>query len=1086
MSREFADLSLHCHQNLSNMFHAAGSMPWFVLLLSVHLYLHLESIIPEDKAYWFNVIGRFPRKLAYNLVFARVWLNDCEMLFEDGVEVKKETMFDVLVRPQKDYTDLLQWFAHSIRWPSFRLVDELPASVDSTLHRLNLGRASWIETLLRGLIVPGQITSFLLLGSLLDVCLPGSIGQEVSIELEKSYRDLQDGAANIGVLFNGASYWHASCIVGRVLGPHHNAYQVADWICGIEVPKQRQLPPIVRIVQNPTRHTLEKYHIDAFAYDSNPAGHSKSSYASDEFESPIITFDTDQFVEFISLDLAEYDDQIDTALYNASLCFVVHCEEINLSLRYNVSFIEAYHCGTTKHVLHEKFPYDCVKASMLTEYWCWGHADVDEPCNPGQEEFTCSATEVPPERVLVVEAYRLDEQILARAWCAHIGLSAIVGNISRGTCAACAIRQAFVSHVSVVILTVDELQIIGDLLEVQQVEDFHYTGSSAYIEPYPDFGQDTRETWKFVEPLDISNNIENPKRLDSYSLTPDLHDYQIDGAGDILGHSAASESKLPTGRPSSHTAGTGHVTNKSRVVDEKDFTFPSNTTGESAATTRNTSHHFVEETPLTRDKDESIGLFPRVDTEDDDFAVPTSNPVPPCVQGSSGPSHSSSVSTKDNLVLNAVSFTSNGEIIISAAVLGLSKDIVVKPENPYLSGHKDLTISFGASGLHDSKDKSHSVNRHLTLKFGDMTLELKGPDDTPSSSSGDSHLHQPSVEDCTEDAGLPIAPDTNAVEKDARKGRNGPSGTINRMAKSSSLHGSFKGDEASSASRVEDRKNSVSADEANVAGVKGRIPDNHILGPSTPPPSRIKSAKATEQSPSTSSSSPNSINRSQTRSLSEHISLSNAPIDSLTMHNLSSHSTGNPIHGSPDKQSPSSSRTWSLDYLHGMQLGEWIEEFKTHKIGSAHASNNFTLETDEIAIPPPVLETSKSQENPTNPTPTPAISTESNNPTKHRRRRRRSSKHSGDTEHRRDRGHDKDLVPKDSKQITAQLSTASNWLANLFSSRVESISQVMERQEKRVEQGIHERERRTEKEGHERRRRRHSSRKSGSGSEGRA
>jgi hypothetical protein len=56
-------------------------------------------------------------------------------------------------------------------------------------------------------------------------------------------------------------------------------------------------------------------------------------------------------------------------------------------------------------------------------------------------------------KVLAIEAFGVsDNEVFARAWCAHSGLSAVVANIKE-TCMACAIREAYAACVSVVILT---------------------------------------------------------------------------------------------------------------------------------------------------------------------------------------------------------------------------------------------------------------------------------------------------------------------------------------------------------------------------------------------------------------------------------------------------------------------------------------------------------------------------------------------------------------------------------------------------------------------------------------------------------
>lgn len=57
------------------------------------------------------------------------------------------------------------------------------------------------------------------------------------------------------------------------------------------------------------------------------------------------------------------------------------------------------------------------------------------------------------KKVLAIEALGVsDNEVFARAWCAHHGHSAIVANIKE-TCMACAIREAYAACISVVIFT---------------------------------------------------------------------------------------------------------------------------------------------------------------------------------------------------------------------------------------------------------------------------------------------------------------------------------------------------------------------------------------------------------------------------------------------------------------------------------------------------------------------------------------------------------------------------------------------------------------------------------------------------------
>lgn len=93
----------------------------------------------------------------------------------------------------------------------------------------------------------------------------------------------------------------------------------------------------------------------------------------------------------------------------------------------------------------------------------WGHQSgrISRPTSsrssPGKAlAIANSSTKAAHEQVtnvLVVEALGVsDNEVFARAWCAHHGHSAIVANIKE-TCMACAIREAYAACVSVVILT---------------------------------------------------------------------------------------------------------------------------------------------------------------------------------------------------------------------------------------------------------------------------------------------------------------------------------------------------------------------------------------------------------------------------------------------------------------------------------------------------------------------------------------------------------------------------------------------------------------------------------------------------------
>ena len=118
-------------------------------------------------------------------------------------------------------------------------------------------------------------------------------------------------------------------------------------------------------------------------------------------------------------------------------------------------------------MLFYDYAYRAVKVDHgLTEICNW--ADRNRPRSdsfptemPSPARASTSTHPPPPDRsaasvleeVLVIEALGVsDNEVFARAWCAHWGVSAIVANIKE-TCMACAIREAYAACVSVVILT---------------------------------------------------------------------------------------------------------------------------------------------------------------------------------------------------------------------------------------------------------------------------------------------------------------------------------------------------------------------------------------------------------------------------------------------------------------------------------------------------------------------------------------------------------------------------------------------------------------------------------------------------------
>ena len=454
LSSNFLDLSLCRNQVLAQLLYEGHDTSWFMLLLSLHLYLRLEQAIPEDRGLWLKILRIVPPKIAHYLMLAHIWIANCTMSIDQNSDIEEATMFYNFVIPRANQIDSLKEFARAIEWPDLERVEQLPSTFKAIIDEVHFCKGNWMETWVRGLVLPGPVSSFLLLGSLLDLSVDNNADQYLSSQLEASLVDLEQRVANFGLLIHESSYWHLNCIVGKVLGPHPDVWQVGDWICGIKLRTYSSDHRFIRIAQIPTQHTIQECDIEKLTDHSNPAGDSKAVYSIEEFEIPVISFNTNlDHVQFLSAKFAHCYDEQDSTLHYAHLRFLIGGHKCYRPLRYNVDFVGACVCHNGPHPLHKKYLYKTIKAKKLIRLNAWGHANVDDEYEPDCDTLPESAIERVPERVLVITASHADEEILARAWCSNLGLSAIVGNLTRSNCSACIIRQAFISRTSVIILT---------------------------------------------------------------------------------------------------------------------------------------------------------------------------------------------------------------------------------------------------------------------------------------------------------------------------------------------------------------------------------------------------------------------------------------------------------------------------------------------------------------------------------------------------------------------------------------------------------------------------------------------------------
>jgi hypothetical protein len=334
---------------------------------------------------------------------------------------------------------------------------------------------SWFS----GIILPGRTLPWLIMNSLIDC----------DRDTGDALKYLTHMQPSSGFQYRANTYWSASCIVGKVLGAARGVKQIAGWVgpC-IYTPDLKRTECVkVKQYESPDPRLTEA-DILSMEERSNPLGPVDDTYPVDDYEVPLP--DTEDVTDLIRIEklafLPAKEQPSSTRnlpgaplLFDAAIHFACGGTSWPLRLKYDVSFINAFPChqgphGTifqrlylyrvsrmlTETVLFYDFAYTAIRIDDgLVDLHDWhtqsGRLKRPSPRSSPKKlalEKPVSAHEQ-VNRVLAIEALGVsDNEVFARAWCAHHGFSAMVANVKE-TCMACAIREAYAACVSVVILT---------------------------------------------------------------------------------------------------------------------------------------------------------------------------------------------------------------------------------------------------------------------------------------------------------------------------------------------------------------------------------------------------------------------------------------------------------------------------------------------------------------------------------------------------------------------------------------------------------------------------------------------------------
>lgn len=278
---------------------------------------------------------------------------------------------------------------------------------------------------------------------------------------------------------NGYTYWTSMSIVGKVLAP--TCHEVAGWVGPCRPTSDLKRSQIARIRSRRPKQRLRIEDVTMMTECSDPLGPPTEVFPVKEYE--LTAPDVDDYVDTVRIELLTLlpcvEKQADPGpkWFDAALQFAIDGASWPLRLTYDVQFVSAWPCSQGPHPLFFDYTYQVVKADEIIEIRDWAglygqknnmsqngirfvgsassnhhnHHHDDETDSSGSGEGSSKAAarrattpnghgngngfiddDYDRDKVLVVEAFGVpDNEVLARAWCAHWGLSAVVADISK-------------------------------------------------------------------------------------------------------------------------------------------------------------------------------------------------------------------------------------------------------------------------------------------------------------------------------------------------------------------------------------------------------------------------------------------------------------------------------------------------------------------------------------------------------------------------------------------------------------------------------------------------------------------------------
>lgn len=412
------------------------------LLLSLELDLRInaKSHLPEAKE---KLLSQIPPTIQWSLALARRW-HEYVRIESYGPTAEQLRLRFKLKRRQ---VRMLKRFAQMMKWPN---LSETVAALkrreaQSTLDLVSSHAMAFFS----GLVLPGPTFPFLIMNALIDMD-PDPATDDLAL--------LTHSRPACGFQYRSSyTYWSAVSIVGKVLAP--TCHSVAGWVGPARPTQDLNRSQIACIRARPPRQRLTPEDVASMAERSDPLGPPAEIYPVNEYElvTPETADSSDNYIDTVRIELLALKPIPDRASgpgptwFDASVQFAIDGVSWPLRLSYDVNFIAAWPCSDGPHPLFFDYAWMAVKADELVTIRDWNgfvaegsakskSARSSPAILPGSSKHhpvkagvrRDAEDEVDEEMVLVVEAFGVrDNEVLARAWCSHWGLNAVVADISK-------------------------------------------------------------------------------------------------------------------------------------------------------------------------------------------------------------------------------------------------------------------------------------------------------------------------------------------------------------------------------------------------------------------------------------------------------------------------------------------------------------------------------------------------------------------------------------------------------------------------------------------------------------------------------